>query len=118
MDEDYRRPANDRDRIRAGLALQIVAMATGIPVERMTARSRLQGAACRARWLAMYLAHVTYSWPIERVGLAFGMNRSTAAHACRQVEDERDHPLIDVLMERLERCVRELMDAPAREIRA
>ena len=93
------------DRIRAGLALTMVAASTGVPVEQMTPRARLEGRACRARWVAMYLAHVTFGWPVERVGHAFGLNRTTAAQACRWVEDERDCRLLDELLEHLERCV-------------
>ncbi|GAA0610711.1 hypothetical protein GCM10009422_01920 [Brevundimonas kwangchunensis] len=118
MDENYRAPAHNRDRILAGLALQIIATVTGISVERMTARARLHGPECKARWMAMYLAHVTYGWPVERVSLAFGFNRSTAAKACRWGEDERDLPLIDILMDLLERFVRDVLDVRAGELKA
>lgn len=115
MDDNYRAPAHDRDRIKAGLALQIIAAVTGIPVERMKG-ARLKGRECKARWMAMYLAHVTYGWPVERVSLAFGLNRATAAKACRWGEDERDLPLIDILMDLLERFVRDVLDVPAAEL--
>lgn len=118
MDENYRAPAHHGDRIRASLALQVIAAVTGIPAERMNTRARLQGRECKARWMAMYLAHVTYNWPVERVSLAFGLNRATAAKACRWGEDERDEPLIDTLMERLERFVREVLEIPACELEA
>ena len=104
------------DRMRAGLALQIVAVSTGVPVEVMARATRLKQRACKARWLAMYLAHVAFGWPTERVGRAFGMNRSTAAAACRWAEDERDRPVLDDLLERLERCVREVLEAPVCEL--
>jgi len=42
MGEAYRVPVADADRIRAGLALQLVAAATGISVEKMTAPVRLK----------------------------------------------------------------------------
>lgn len=101
-----------RDRMCARLALQIAAVSTGVPVEAMQRTARLSGRACRARWLAMYLAHVGFGWSLERVGYAFGMNRTTAAAACRWAEDGRDRPIVDALLERLERCVRELLEAP------
>jgi len=118
MDENYRPPANTQDRIRAGLALQLVAASTGVPVERMTARTRLKNQACRGRWLAMYLTHTSFGWPIERVGLAFGLNRATATKACRWAEDERDRPLMDELLDRMDRCVRVLFEAPTCELPA
>jgi chromosomal replication initiation ATPase DnaA len=118
MVETYSVPVGDADRIRAGLALQLVAAATGISVERMRARARLRGAVCRARWLALYTAHVTFGWPLERVAHAFGINRATAAKACRWAEDGRDHPAVDAMLERLELCVTQLVDAPACELPA
>ncbi len=118
MDANYRPPADVGDRIRAGLALQVVAVSTGVAVERMTARTRLEGRACRARWLALYLAHVAFGWPLERVGLAFGLNRSTAAQACRWVEDERDRPWLDALLDHLEGCVRQVLETPTCELPA
>lgn len=118
MEGWYQAPTTGEDRLRAGLALQMVAASTGVPVEQMAARTRLEGRACRARWLAMYLAHVTFGWPVERVGHAFGLNRSTAAQACRRVEDERDHRTLDEFLEHLERCMRQVLDAPSCEIPA
>ncbi|WP_292111477.1 helix-turn-helix domain-containing protein [Brevundimonas sp.] len=105
-----------RDRVRARMALQIVAVSTGVAVETMMRGTRLDGRACRARWLAMYLAHVAFGWSLERVGFAFGMNRTTAAAACRWAEDGRDRPILDALLDRLERCVREVLEAPACEL--
>ncbi|KQY84789.1 chromosomal replication initiator DnaA [Brevundimonas sp. Root1423] len=118
MNEAYRVPVTDEDRIRAGLAIQLVAAATGITAERMRAQTRMRGPECRARRLAMYLAYVTFGWPLERVAHAFGLNRATAAAACRWAEDERDRPTLDAMLDRLERCVREVLDAPVCEVPA
>lgn len=118
MDTPYRVPVADTDRIRVGLAIQLVAAATGVPAERIRQRQRLDGAASRARRLAMYLAYVSLGWPLERVGHGFGLNRATAAAACRWVEEGRDQPGLDAMLERLERCVREVLDAPVCELPA
>ena len=118
MVDVYRVPVADGDRIRAGLALQLVAAATGISVEKMTASVRLKGRACRARWLALYTAYVTFGWPLDRVAHAVGLNRATAAAACRWAEDGRDHPSVDALLDRLELCVNQLLEAPACELPA
>ena len=64
----------------------------------------------------MYLAHVSFGWPLERVAHAFGLNRATAGTACRWAEDERDAPALDALLDRLERGVREVLDAPRHEL--
>lgn len=113
----YRVLVTEGDRIKAGLALQMVAASTGVPVERMNTRTRLAGQALQARRLALYLAYVTFGWPLERVAHAFGLNRATAAAACRWAEDERDTPSLDDLLDRLERGVREVLDAPRHELR-
>ena len=118
MDDFWRAPVAEADRIRAGLALQLVASATGISVEKMTASARLKGQVCRARWLALYTAYVTFGWPLDRVAHAFGLNRATAAAACRWAEDGRDHPSVDALLERLELCVTQLLEAPACDLPA
>ena len=116
--ERYRAPVRREDRVRAGLALELVAASTGVPKETMEARKRLEGTACRARWLAMYLAYVTFGWPMDRVAHAFGLNRSTAAAACRWAEDGRDRPAMDDLLDRLERCAKAVMEAPKCELPA
>lgn len=66
----------------------------------------------------MYLAHVGFGWTLERVGHAFGVNRSTTSVACRWAETARDRPALDALIERLEACVRELLTAPRYELKA
>ena len=116
--EGYRVPVRREDQVRAGLALELVAASTGVSKEIMQQRSRLDGRACRARWLAMYLTYVTFGWPMDRVAHAFGLNRSTAAAACRWAEDGRDLPSVDDLLERLERCARAVLEAPACELPA
>jgi chromosomal replication initiation ATPase DnaA len=111
--EDYRVPVAETDRIRAALAVQLIAAATGVSAERMCARRHRGSRACRARWLALYLAHIAFGWPLERVGHAFGLNRATVSAACRWAEDERDRPALDVWLDRLEACARDICDAPA-----
>jgi len=116
--EIYQAPTRREDRIKVGLALQLVAASTGVSRERLESRQRLEGKACRARWLAMYLTYVTFGWPMERVAHAFGLNRATAAAACRWAEDGRDRTTFDDLLDRLERCTRDVLEAPPCELTA
>ena len=118
MSETYEVPVRPEDRIRVALALQLVSASTGVPKETMESRTRLDARACRARWLAMYLAYVTFEWTMDRVAHAFGLNRATAAAACRWAEDGRDRPAVDELLERLEQCARAVLEAPACELTA
>ena len=112
MTEVYRVPVLEGDRICADAALSLTALAFGIPVEEMTRRERIRLRACRARWSAMYLAHVSFGWPLERVAHAFGLNRATASTACRWAEDERDRADYDHLMEGLEKALKRLLELP------
>ena len=116
--EPYRVPVTEGDRIRADAALSLAALALGVPVAEMTRRERVRPRACRARWSAMYVAHVSYGWPLERVGHAFGLNRVTASTACRWAEDERDHPAMDALLTELEACIQAVVAGARVEIAA
>lgn len=50
--------------------------------------------------------HVTFGFSLSAVGRHFGRDRTTAAHACRQVEDRRDDRDFDLLLDRLEYAAR------------
>lgn len=117
MNKPYPVSVATEDHIRVGLTIQLVAAATGVPGDRMRAKARLRNGECRARRMAIYLAHVALGWPIERVAHAFGLNRATTAAACRWVEDERDHPSVDAMLNRLERCLCDVVKAPLCEVR-
>lgn len=119
MGRTYRPPVEEGDRMRAGLAMQLVALPTGVAMETMMSGDRLAGLQqVRARWLAMYLAHVGFGWPLDRVGFAFGVNRATVGIGCRWAEDARDDPAIDTLLDRLETVVRDVCEAPRPDLAA
>ena len=50
----------------------------------------------------MYLARVCFGATFSEIGQVFGRDRTTAAHACRLVEERRDDPRLDAMLERLE----------------
>jgi chromosomal replication initiation ATPase DnaA len=50
----------------------------------------------------MYIAYVGFGMSLARVAAAFGRDKSTIAHACRLMEERRDEPGFDRLMEALE----------------
>lgn len=102
--ETLRRVQHDHNA--AALVAEVVALATGVPANDIQARGRRQIDVVQARRIAMYLAYVIFQWPLERVGAAFGRDRTTAGAACRVVEDLRDDPEFDARVERLEACLR------------
>lgn len=80
-------PAMRRD---CRLVVLAVASATGVRYCDFFARSRMRLATASARQLAMYLCHTFLGLSLTEVGQFFGRDRTTVAHACRQVEDGRD----------------------------
>lgn len=58
---------------------------------------------CHARQIAMYICHVALGMTLTDIGLGFGRDRSTVAHACGVVEDRRDDRLYDEFIATLER---------------
>ncbi|MBU2379264.1 MAG: chromosomal replication initiator DnaA [Alphaproteobacteria bacterium] len=99
------------DRRRADLVRQVVSVRLGVPAEAITDARRLAPPALRARRVALYLAYVSLNWQMERVGHAFGVNRQTAARACRRIEDARDEANVNALLEQMEDAIRAVCDA-------
>ncbi len=58
-----------------------------------------------ARQVAMYLAHISCGLALTDVGRCFGRDRTTVAHACQLVEDRRDDPKTDLMLDYLEAAV-------------
>jgi chromosomal replication initiation ATPase DnaA len=94
------------DIARARLAQSAVAYAFDVPQDELNKPTRRSREAAFARQAAMYLAHVAFELSLSRVALAFGRDRSTAAHACHRVEDRRDDHAFDLHMDALETCLR------------
>ncbi len=91
----------NRDEDRAYLASALVAYALGLHTEDILAVERGSPAICRARHIAMYLMHAGLGLSLGRVARAFGRDRSTIGHACRQIEAARDNDDFDVWLDQL-----------------
>jgi chromosomal replication initiation ATPase DnaA len=102
-------PPADGDTARICRLLEsVTAAAFGVPLDELRAPSRRTADVAFARQSAMYLAHVTLSLSYSAVGTLFHRDRTTAAHACRLVEDRRDNLTIDKLLQTLEGVCGEL----------
>lgn len=88
-----------------------VAAVFEVDVNELHARSRGSARTAFARQVAMYLAHVACGISLTDVGVLFGRDRTTVAHACGLVEDRRDDPDLDYRLEHLEGAVSCLIDA-------
>jgi chromosomal replication initiation ATPase DnaA len=67
--------------------------------------SRGSATAAFARQVAMYLAHTCLGLSYTATGLLFGRDRTTAAYACRRIEERREDPNVDALVDCLERAI-------------
>ena len=93
-------------RWAAQIAAAAVAAAFTISIGELRATSRRPAQIAFARQSAMYLAHVAFGLSYTEVGRAFGRDRTTAAHACRIVEDRRIEPGLDARLALLEHLLR------------
>jgi chromosomal replication initiation ATPase DnaA len=88
-----------------------VAAVFAVRIGDLRSPTRSSPRAAFARQVAMYLAHVVCGLSLTAVGAAFARDRTTVAHACRLIEDARDDPSLDRLIEHLEGAVASLLDA-------
>lgn len=78
-------------------------------------RTRGRKKVALARQAGMYLAHVVCGLSLKEAGQLFNRDRTTAAHACSVIEDRRDDPLFDRVMQLLEWIIPALI-VPQRSI--
>lgn len=100
-------PVREPERLaQVALMQEVIARAWNVPVAELRASTRRHAPVAQARQVAMYLTHVTFGFSLSAVGRYFGRDRTTAAHACRLIEDRRDDVAFDLLLDRLEQSVR------------
>jgi len=118
-------PASDPNVEIAGRLCDLVAVtvaaAFAVPLAELRATTRRPRSVAFARQSAMYLAHVVFGLTLTDVGRAFGRDRTTAAYACELVENLRDDPDLNAVLEALEHVCgslgRELDTRPRHEVR-
>lgn len=96
---------NNFDIARAKFACDAVAFAFGCTGQ-MLIESRGNAQLAFSRQVAMYLTHVAFGLSLQRVATAFLRDRSTVAYACNLIEDRRDDPKIDDMLDQLEASLR------------
>jgi Bacterial dnaA protein helix-turn-helix len=110
-----RRRPNDRTARLCSSMESAVAAAFRVPVRELRAPTRGSAAAAFARQIAMYLAHVVLRQSYSAVGRLFRRDRTTAAYACALIEERRDDPVIDSVLQTLEEVCTDLARALAAE---
>lgn len=84
---------------------QAVENGFGIRGDELRAATRGRHDVAVARQTGMYLARVALGMTLANAGLLFGRDRTTASHACRVIEDRRDDPSFDALLQKMEAFV-------------
>ncbi len=97
----------------AALLAALVASAFGICAEALCDSGRGTAEVVFARQVAMYLSYTRLGLTLALAGAAFGRDRTTAAHACRAVEERREDPTVDAMIDWLGRAIE-----AARDVRA
>lgn len=59
----------------------------------------------KVRQIAMYVAHVALHLSMAEVARGFGKDRTTVVHACHSIEDLREDPEFDRVVQTVERIV-------------
>jgi hypothetical protein len=104
-----RSPPHDDTARLCWLVEEVTAAAFAVPVDELRAPSRRPPAAAFARQSAMYLAHVALGLRFGEIGRLFRRDRTTVAYACRLVEDRRDDPVVERVLQTLENLCDDLM---------
>lgn len=104
---------NEQEGIRQGLA-SLVGAALSVAPRAICGAERGTAEISHARQMALYLAHTTLGLTFTEAGRLFGRDRTTAAHACRRIEDQRDQARVDQLVACLERAARDAVQPPVR----
>ncbi|WP_350333359.1 helix-turn-helix domain-containing protein [Coralliovum pocilloporae] len=80
----------------------VVAAAFRLSLDDLRGTSRGSAEVAFGRQVAMYLSHVSLGLSLTDVGREFTRDRTTVAHACRTVEDQRDDPRTEAVLSCLE----------------
>ena len=83
----------------------VVASAFRICPEAIRTNRRGPARVAFARQVAIYLSHTQLGFNYAVAGSVFGRDRTTAAHACRTVEERREDPTLDAILDCLERAI-------------
>ncbi|WP_083656798.1 helix-turn-helix domain-containing protein [Mongoliimonas terrestris] len=93
------------DRAVVDFVEQVVLRAFDLGADTLRHPTRGRQSPARARQVAMYLLHVRLGVTLSTCARAFGRDRTTAAHACRRVEDMRENHRLDVRLNSLEAAI-------------
>lgn len=94
----------DHDAANCRFVEATIAAVFNVTPDALRAPTRSRAEVAFARQVAMYVMHVVFGWSLTSVGRRFGRDRTTAGHACRRIEDQRDDPVFDTTLSAIERA--------------
>jgi|SRR5690606_30679210 chromosomal replication initiation ATPase DnaA len=81
---------------------EIAAVLFSVPRKALLSPGRTSQAVSRVRQIAMYVCHVELGLGMREIGTGFSRDRTTVAHACRNVEEWREDPDFDRVVHTIE----------------
>jgi chromosomal replication initiation ATPase DnaA len=97
--------AASQDEIAASLLTTIVSSAFAVPVAELHRPNRGGKTTAFARQVAIYLSHTRLGLTYTAAGALFGRDRTTAAYACRTIEERREDAGVDAIVDCVERAI-------------
>lgn len=111
--QQYAHPSILVQRKQAREALErAVAFVFDVECDAIVRCKRGRQCVAQARQVAMYLAHVVWGLSLTDVGLLFERDRTTVAHACRQIENRRDDRQFDCALDLLSMAMPMMLQRP------
>lgn len=107
----YPLPKNKRERwmSECEAVIDIVSAFFNVASKEIRNPTRSAAPVARVRQVGMYAAHTVLQIPMKEVGCGFMRDRTTVQHAVSLVEDWREEPEFDQIMDQIERLVRLLI---------
>jgi len=99
-----RGPVDGEERLRRMLT-EAIGEALGIRPDRILSPARGTARVALARQVAIYLARTRLGLSFTEAGRLFRRDRTTAAHACRRIEETRDDAVFDAMIDRLDAAI-------------
>ncbi len=105
-DQRFSRTESDREtEPMAHFVEALVASAFGIRAGAIREPARGAAPVAFARQVAIYLFHTRLGLSYSATGRLLGRDRTTAAHACRVIEERREDSSLDTVLDCLERSI-------------
>lgn len=101
---------NDRqltgsDYLKTELVTEVVCSVFSLTRAQIISKNRGKANIAFARQVAMYLANISLGLSFTEIGVEFGRDRTTVAHACQLIEDKREDSLFDWSIDLMERSL-------------